>query len=319
MISIIIPIYNSESLLNDCITSIVSQDYSDWELLLIDDGSTDSSSIIALRWAESDSRIKYYRKENGGVSSARNYGLDQAKGEYIMFVDSDDLCAPTLVSALSVAYRENLDISICDIQKFHDGESIKPSTHISDDNIIILSGIDEIYKQMDNAGHLHPPCAKLYSHEIIKKHDIRFDESLSLGEDLLFNLDYLRWVNTCALISANLYYYHDTANSLSKSIRPDYADIQLRLFDSKLDFVRTNHIQIDYTSAAPGIVRDMFLSLCRSNGSDVYKADAIKRLKKHRIMNMAWGHGKLSDILLLSAIRFLPASLLLKIIRRASL
>lgn len=315
MISIIIPIYNSESLLNDCVACIIGQDYSDWELLLIDDGSTDGSGEIAHRWSEIDSRVKYYRKENGGVSSARNYGLDRAKGEYIMFVDSDDLCASTMVSALSVAIRQNLDMAMCDILRFHDGDNIEQSVYVSDKDIQFLSGIGNIYRFMDRAGHLHAPYARLYRQEIIKTYGIRFDESLSLGEDLLFNLDYLRRVKTCAYISGALYYYHDTVDSLSKSISSDYADIQLRLFDCKLDFVRTNGIQLDYTNVAPGIVRDMFLSLCRSKGSDACKVDSIKRLKKHRIMKMAWGHGKMSDVLLLSAIRFLPANLLLKIIR----
>lgn len=315
MISIIIPIYNSESLLNGCIESIVGQDYRDWELLLIDDGSTDGSSDIGRRWEKADSRVKYFQKENGGVSSARNYGLDRANGKYIMFVDSDDLCAPTLLSALSVAVREGLDMAVCGIRRFRDGENIESPVGVPDDEIKILNGIDNIYRHMDTTGQHHPPVAKIYSREIICRHRIRFDEALSLGEDLLFNLKYLRWVGTCAVIPSELYYYHDTDNSLSKIIRPDYADIQLRLFDCKLDFVTANNIPLDYGPVTPGIIRDMLLSLCRSGGSNASKADSLRRLKKHRIMKMARNRGKLSDIFLVSAIRFLPPSLLLKLIR----
>ena len=315
MISVIIPIYNSENLLNDCIASIVGQDYSDWELLLIDDGSTDRSCDIAHRWAESDSRMKYYWKENGGVSSARNYGLDRAKGEYIMFLDSDDLCAPTILSSLSIGISKPCDMALCGIRSFHDGDNIEPSAPVTDKDIQVLKGINNIYQFMDRGGHLHPPYAKLYSLEIIRTHRIRFDESLSLGEDLLFNLDYLEWVDSCVYIPRALYYYHDTANSLSKTIRSDYADIQLKLFDSKLNFINANDIQVDYSCEAPGIIRDMFLSLCRSTDSNAAKSESIKRLKKHKIMELAWGHGKLSDILLLSAIRFMPTRLLIHLIR----
>jgi glycosyltransferase len=315
MISIIVPIYNSEKLLNDCITSIVGQDYIDWELLLIDDGSTDSSSDIAHRWTESDSRMKYYRKKNGGVSSARNYGLDRAKGEYIMFLDSDDLCAPTILSSLSIRTSKPCDMALCGIRSFHDGDNIEPSAPVTDNDIQVLNGINNIYQFMDHAGHLHPPYAKLYRQEIIRMHGIRFDESLSLGEDLLFNLDYLRWVKTCAYIPSALYYYHDTIGSLSKTIRSDYADIQLKLFDSKLDFIRAKNIPHDYSRIAPSIIRDMFLSVCHSKGSNASKTDSVKRIKKHRIMGMAWGRGKFSDFLLIAAIRFMPTSLLIHLIR----
>ncbi len=315
MISIIIPIYNSESLLNGCIESIVGQDYRDWELLLIDDGSTDGSSDIGRRWEKADSRVKYFQKENGGVSSARNYGLDRAAGDYIMFVDSDDFCASTILLDLSVAIRENLDMAACDVLRFKEGDIIPPSAPTIRDNIQVLAGIDKIYRHMDHAGHLHPPFAKLYRQEIIRKHAIHFDESLSLGEDLLFNLDYLQWVRTCAFIPAALYYYHDTDFSLSKTIRADYADIQLRLIDSKLEFIKVNRLDFDYCDVAPGIVRDMFLSLCRSDGSNACKTESIKRIRKHPIMKMAWKGARLSDTILLSAISFIPVKILLKIIR----
>ena len=155
MISVIIPIYNSENLLNDCIASIVNQDFSDWELLLIDDGSTDKSSDIAHQWAKRDNRVKYYRKENGGVSSARNYGLDRVNGEYILFVDSDDLCATTLLSALSTAMSKCCDLALCGIRRFRDGDNIEQSPLVSGKDIQALRGIDNIYQFMDQAGHLH--------------------------------------------------------------------------------------------------------------------------------------------------------------------
>lgn len=90
LISIIVPIYNAESTLNRCIDSIINQSFDDWELLLIDDGSKDQSGKICDEYATKDSRIKVFHKENGGVSSARNLGLDNALGKWITFIDSDD-------------------------------------------------------------------------------------------------------------------------------------------------------------------------------------------------------------------------------------
>ena len=89
-VSIIVPIYNVEKYLSKCLESIVNQDFFDYELLLIDDGSPDNSAEICLKFAEKDSRVKYFKKGNGGLSSARNYGIDKSSGRYIVFVDPDD-------------------------------------------------------------------------------------------------------------------------------------------------------------------------------------------------------------------------------------
>ena len=113
-VSIIVPVYNTERFLNRCIDSVLAQTYSDWELLLVDDGSTDSSGSICDEYATQDSRIRVFHKENGGVSSARNLGLDYARGEWITFVDSDDYIAPDMIEKLyETQKRNNADITVC--------------------------------------------------------------------------------------------------------------------------------------------------------------------------------------------------------------
>ena len=117
VISVIIPVYNTEKYLRCCIDSVLAQTYKDFELLLIDDGSTDSSGAICDEYAEKDTRVRVFHKENGGVSSARNLGLDNARGNWIMFVDGDDWIAPnTLIQILCKADETNADVVIVDFE-----------------------------------------------------------------------------------------------------------------------------------------------------------------------------------------------------------
>lgn len=312
MISIIVPVYNVENYLDDCIRSIVMQTFTDWELLLIDDGSTDSSPLIAKDWKNKDERIKYFRKENGGVSTARNFGIDHARGEYIMFVDSDDICSTDILKSLFLAMTPTCDLVACEIYRF------KAENEISESQIcnkLSLSSLNDIYAHFENHGLLHPPYAKLFRKEIIRNNNLRFDERLSLGEDMCFNLDYLQYVSTAIVISSALYFYRDTAGSLTKNIRLDYADIQMYLLDRKFGFIESNNIQYDYSAKAPDIIRDMFLSLCRSNGTDEKKFDSIQKLRQHKVMQICGEPSNIYNSLLITAIRRLPAKLLIKILK----
>lgn len=124
MISVIVPVYNVEKYLNECVDSILAQTYTDFELILVDDGSPDNCGAICDEYAASDSRIRVIHQKNGGLSAARNTGLDIAKGEYVTFVDSDDLvCKTYLECLLQALLAEQADISACDMVTFADGEA----------------------------------------------------------------------------------------------------------------------------------------------------------------------------------------------------
>lgn len=311
MISIVVPVYNSARWLDACIESICRQTMPDWELVLVDDGSTDGSDAIVRAWEKRDGRIRSFRKENGGVSSARNFGIDRARGEYLMFVDSDDVCSPLLLETLHGAMTPPCGLSACGIRRFRADSEVAPSVATASERV--LPSKTEIYSYLEDCGMLHAPVAKLYVSEIIRASRIRFDENLSLGEDLLFNLDYLLRISSAVAIDAPLYFYRDTDSSLTKKVRSDYADIQMRLFDSKLRFIENNRVDYSYSSMAPGIVRDMFLSLCRSEGSDRHKINSIGKLRRHKVMDLCGNSARLSDRVLIAAIRYLPAKLLIKI------
>lgn len=311
MISIVVPVYNSARWLDACIESICRQTMPDWELVLVDDGSTDGSDAIVRDWEKRDGRIRSFRKENGGVSSARNFGIDRARGEYLMFVDSDDVCSPLLLETLHGAMTPSCGLSACGIRRFRADSEVAPAVATASERV--LPAKSEIYSYLEDCGMLHPPYAKLFRTETIRKNRIRFDENLSLGEDLLFNLDYLQWISSAVAIGSSLYFYRDTDGSLSKKIRADYAEIQLRLLDSKLRFIENNRVDYSYSSKAPGIVRDMFLSLCRSEGSDRQKINSLGKLRRHKVMDLCGNSARLSDRFLIAAIRCLPSKLLIKI------
>ena len=119
LISIIVPVYNVEEYLKQCLDSILDQTYRNWELILVNDGSTDSSGLICQEYAEKDARIRYYEKENGGLSDARNYGIEQAQGEYLTFVDSDDFLDASHLNVLYNALVNNdVDISIANYTNY---------------------------------------------------------------------------------------------------------------------------------------------------------------------------------------------------------
>lgn len=209
MISIIIPVYNVEKYLAKCIDSVLAQDLEDWELLLINDGSTDSSGNICDEYAVKDARIKVFHQVNKGVSTARNIGIDNAKGEYITFIDSDDYITSTYLSDLA---KFDSDIIASGFDLWYADErpterktfdELK-SYHIQDNTISDAIAIGE-YKYL-----WHGPCCKFYKKTTIN--DNRFDESLNYGEDHLFNLCVLQNCSSITLVPVSNYIYTHYGN-----------------------------------------------------------------------------------------------------------
>ena len=194
LISIIVPIYNTEKYLHRCIDSVLAQTYKDFELLLIDDGSTDSSGVICDSYAAKDGHIKVFHKENGGVSSARNLGLDNAQGEWITFVDSDDYIEENFLKS----FEGNLDADLV----VGNAVLLTCQTGRRTDLKCISSGC---YKDVRNvfSSHLSEmilrvPWGKMYRAGLIS--DLRFNESMHLGEDTLFSLCYFRRIKSISVL-----------------------------------------------------------------------------------------------------------------------
>ena len=208
-ISIIIPVYNAEKYLQRCIESVLCQSYSNFELLLIDDGSIDKSGRICDDYAVKDCRISVFHKKNGGVSSARNLGLYNAKGEWITFVDSDDVVYNNYLYALITNCSGENVFVMANYLTSHGILSKVKGGFYQGTEIIEL-----IYKY--NLLSLSAPYSKLYNTKILKENKILFDEKIHMGEDGLFLTEYLLYVDKLSFVPNIIYLVNDTDGSLSK-------------------------------------------------------------------------------------------------------
>lgn len=204
MISIIIPVYNTEKYLARCINSVLCQKHTDWELLLIDDGSTDNSLAICNNFKEKDSRIRVFHQKNKGVSAARNLGIRNSNGDRIVFIDSDDYVTDQYLSDFSF----NQDISL---QGYYDERG---RIRQYKDCIVYKDVGGEFFHQH----HIYGPVCKMFKRDIISKNDLYFDPELSYGEDFLFLVRYLFFCKSMHS-SSNCNYYYDYSNNTSLSKR----------------------------------------------------------------------------------------------------
>ena len=230
--SVIIPVYNAESTLRRCLDSLVSQQFSDYELLLINDGSTDGSDAICREYAGTYHQIRYFRKENGGVSTARNLGLAQAQGEYILFVDSDDYAAKDYFTVLSEALaHEPPELLMFGYRNFG-GISAEWNTGTFFENTEI-----EIAFRISNAMRQYlfsSLLSKAFRRQIIAENGLRFDENLSIGEDQVFIFAYAMHIRSIASIPDTLYYVDISGEDSLSRKRRDYLTDQLMAVNRRM-------------------------------------------------------------------------------------
>lgn len=202
----IVPVFNVENLLARCIESVLEQEYTDYELLLVDDGSTDNSGRICDEYAGKDHRVKVFHQKNSGVSAARNTGLEHASGEYIVFVDSDDRVGP----------RYLLDFCTCDadyvchgLTTYHENGTEVSRMELQETHL--TASKDNVLKLLKQ-NYLRFICAKRFKREIIEQHKIRFAVNINYAEDTLFILDYLDHAKKISLFPPNNYLYYRYAS-----------------------------------------------------------------------------------------------------------
>lgn len=216
LVTIIVPVYNAQEYLHRCIGSILEQSFVDFELLLINDGSKDNSGVICDEYAAKDERIRVFHKENGGVSSARNVGLDNAMGTWVAYVDSDDWVAKDYLKNLVGHAKIGVDLVISFPTYIHtDGSSSKPNylPKLVDEN-----NFEDIF--VEHSMHQNTsPWSKLFRREIIESGSIRFCEEMHIGEDLLFLYTYMLSTAKIYISSDTDYFYnYDLETSLTKRV-----------------------------------------------------------------------------------------------------
>lgn len=209
-ISVIVPVYNVEKTLKRCVESILQQSFREYELLLINDGSTDNSLKICNEYAEMDVRIKVITQNNKGVSSARNNGIRHSSGKYVTFLDSDDYVDIDYLKIMHHALkRKKRELVICGVFFCREGmlENKIAQKDRGDFVLELKANNTEDIANLLRDKRFNYVYAKLYKREILNKFDIRFKEEISLGEDTIFVMDYLSHVNECVIIGKSYYNY----------------------------------------------------------------------------------------------------------------
>lgn len=213
LVSVIVPVYKTEAYLGQCVDSILAQSAGDFELLLIDDGSPDGSGAICDRYARADARVRAIHKENGGVSSARNLGIEQAAGQYIVFIDSDDYVGPDYLKELLDAEKEAAAggknvLVISDYQPFSESGPEQRTFPEAMTLELVPGGTDaEQFRELVFAFRIFPPYCKLYRTDIIRSRGLRFDTTIRTAEDFDFNRRYLEYVERIRYIPSISYHY----------------------------------------------------------------------------------------------------------------
>lgn len=235
-ISVIVPVYNVEKYLAECVDSILEQTFRNFELILIDDGSKDKSGEICDNYARKDKRIRVIHKTNGGVSTARNEGLKEARGTYIIFVDSDDYLDKECLFVLyhAIEKSDSIDCALCGIRFVYkdphkDSEYILPEATIQN-----ADDFNRYYSLLRNNFGLYANCAKIYRMSLIRRNNIIFNENMSIYEDGLFVTNYL---DHCKMISCTnkvMYNYRQyDSMSLMKQYNANAATALQAKFDGE--------------------------------------------------------------------------------------
>ena len=206
-ISVIVPVFNTEKYLSRMIDSVLAQSFKDFELILVDDGSSDMSGHICDCYAKDDNRVRVIHTSNHGASAARNRGIEEAVGEWITFIDSDDYVLPEYLNSMySSGKKYNSDLVMTGLQRVSEHDPSKNVVRDWQETAVDRDHIEELFDK-NVLQFQKGPVIKLFRNEIIKKYDVRFDEKLSRGEDALFVYSYLPYCRRFSVAPGANYIY----------------------------------------------------------------------------------------------------------------
>lgn len=269
LISIIVPVYNVEKYLEECVKSIINQTYHNIEILLIDDGSKDSSGSLCDQLALLDKRIRVFHRDNFGLSSTRNFGIEFSKGKYISFIDSDDIIANDFIEFLyNNMLEHNVKISSCSFIHYYDDHSV---------NSVMVKNVDIKYDRLDALkflnvmGYFNASCCnKLFLKELFD--DIKFPVGL-VSEDLFIIYRLIDKANGLYFASSEKYFYRQRIGSITKNVKINYNVIDASL--EQIEYLRTK----GYTEILPFAYQTLFFAylgvynvlLCRNETAEKKK------------------------------------------------
>lgn len=280
-VSIIVPVYNVEKYLRECVDSIIQQNYENWEIILVDDGSKDSSPAICDEYSSKDSRIITIHQENAGPSRARNHGLDKATGQFVMFVDSDDHINQNMISKMVETINSNqADLVICGYARFSD-DSYDPRSY-SNEPLILMTNrgrLANFYTKPNTNMFGISIWAKLYRNDIIQNNKIRFNPEISYEEDCQFNIDYFEKINRIAVINDIFYMYRQMTVSLSKGYKKDTFQFLVAGYNRRVQFVK------DYSpKTSLNGLHGILLMVVKSTILKIYHSDlsTVQKIKEYQ-------------------------------------
>ena len=255
-VSIVVPVYNAEEYIAECLEAIIKQSYKNIEIILINDGSSDKSGEICDRYANLDNRIQVIHNKNYGVSYSRNCGIEIATGEYILFIDSDDIVEKEYVEILIKEIICNkCDVSICGYEKIDIINNKQVSFLIRGYNDVFCGILKRDYYILEP--FLLTPWGKLYRTKVIKKYNIRFPEDCKIAEDQIFNYTYLNFVKKYVYINKPMYkYFLRNMYSLTSNRNIENFYSEIKNLKVKRTFLRKNKI-----ANCEEIINENFMSL----------------------------------------------------------
>jgi len=266
LISIIVPAYNVEYYIEKCMHSLCQQSYSNIEIVVVDDGSTDSTGKKLDDMSAEDERIKVIHQENSGVSKARNKGIEEANGHYLAFVDSDDCVDVDYIKALYDALGDN-DLAVSGYKNVRGGKCVGGVIpHSLRSGMNIGEYLESIYEEHLGMLQIGTLCGKLYSAECVKKNNIKLPTDTYYAEDHIFNATYLAYARSVAVVNTAHYNYNvDTEGSLTKnrSQKLDYYWSSFETAHRKLmQALEKQSLQKDYDEALAYYFSMIFMSTC---------------------------------------------------------
>lgn len=272
LVSIIVPIYNVEKYLERCLDSILNQTYENIQVLLVNDGATDSSRAIAKKFEDRDKRFVIYDKPNGGLSSARNYGFNNCQGEYIAFIDSDDFISKDYTEKLFNAFDYQTDVVIADYA-IYDEDKKKYYSHANMLKAAEIVSDEEKRELLVNlsvvGSNITPVWKNMYRTSFLKNYNLQYvSEREIYSEDLLYNLQAYHLARKVKIINEIVYYHLVVSKSLSQGYRKTIFTMNKKLLNEIIIYCEKNidrSIVEVYSSRTPNIVASSILTLCKCN------------------------------------------------------
>lgn len=301
--SVVIPVYNVEKYLDQCVKSVLSQTFTDYEIIFIDDGSTDASKTKCDEYAQFDDRIKVIHKENGGLSSARNIGLKAANGEYILFLDSDDYWASDeMLAALNdEAENTGADVIVYNYLKLFDRDGTIEKKKFS--NVILIGDKSEDVKiLLKDALYGSSACFKCIKTSLIRDNEVYFEEG-KLSEDVEWSARVLILAKRFACVNCGFYVYRQREKSISHTLTDSNLDDLQNAIMKSLDYAKEYSIDESFSKAYYAYVAYQYATLCFCVNLLPTKALRRKRVKLIKPYKKILNYGLAEKVKLLNTVR----------------